>query len=122
MTAVIFKYTREQAIADGVLVDVSEMAKEAGIRHPVALTSSVWFGFVDVPDEVRGEQDEEGRLWDILTMFALAARKEGGQWLSFQVLVKNRAGTGPEPVTLKAHCGPGDDPEPVITIMLPNED
>jgi len=25
-------------------------------------------------------------------------------------------------VTLKALCGPGDDGEPVITIMLPEED
>jgi hypothetical protein len=25
-------------------------------------------------------------------------------------------------VTLKAHCGPGDNLEPVITIMLPDQD
>lgn len=29
---VVFSYTRAQAIEDGVLVDVSEMAKEAGIK------------------------------------------------------------------------------------------
>ncbi len=26
------------------------------------------------------------------------------------------------PVQLKAVCGPGDDGEPVITVMLPDED
>ncbi len=31
-------YTRAQALADGVLVDVTETAKEAGFRAPVALT------------------------------------------------------------------------------------
>src|SRR3972149_219225 len=31
-------YTRAQALEDGQLVDVSETAKEAGIRFPVALT------------------------------------------------------------------------------------
>ncbi len=30
---IIFAYSRAVAIADGVLSDVSEMAKEAGIRY-----------------------------------------------------------------------------------------
>ena len=38
----IFSYTRAQAIADGVLVDVSELAKQAGFRFPVAVTAGVW--------------------------------------------------------------------------------
>jgi hypothetical protein len=32
----IYSYTRAQAIEDGVLVDVSEMAREGGIRFHVA--------------------------------------------------------------------------------------
>ncbi|CAJ6925858.1 ISBma1, transposase [Burkholderia pseudomallei] len=39
---VIFSYTRAQAIADGVLIDVSSAALDVGFRHPVALTSAVW--------------------------------------------------------------------------------
>ena len=34
---VIYSYTRKQAIADGFQVDVSTVAKEAGIRFPVFL-------------------------------------------------------------------------------------
>jgi hypothetical protein len=34
----IHSYSRAQAIADGVLIDVSATAREAGIRCPVALT------------------------------------------------------------------------------------
>jgi hypothetical protein len=33
-------YTRSQAMADGMLVDISEAAAEAGFRVPVAMTSS----------------------------------------------------------------------------------
>jgi hypothetical protein len=33
-------YTRADAIRDGVLNDVSETAREAGIRWPVALTAA----------------------------------------------------------------------------------
>lgn len=38
----IFAYTRAQAIDDAVLNDVSDMAKEAGSRVPVALSSVAW--------------------------------------------------------------------------------
>ena len=34
---VIYAYTRRDAIADGVLIDVTETAREAGIRFPVGL-------------------------------------------------------------------------------------
>ena len=36
----IHRYTRAEAIADGVLIDVSAVAREAGIRYPVALTAA----------------------------------------------------------------------------------
>jgi hypothetical protein len=41
--------------------------------------------------------------------------------LSFQLLVVTRTNR-PSLVTLKATCSPGDNGEPVITILLPEED
>ena len=38
---VIHVYTRAQAIADGVLIDATELAREAGFRFPVALSAEV---------------------------------------------------------------------------------
>src|SRR3990172_13277670 len=38
---VIYSYSRADAINDGVLVDVSTLAKEAGIKYPVAVTARV---------------------------------------------------------------------------------
>jgi hypothetical protein len=38
----IHSYTRTDALRDGVLIDVSAVAREAGIRYPVALTRAVW--------------------------------------------------------------------------------
>ena len=55
-------------------------------------------------------------------MFRFAALRSAGQdELRFEVLVRND-NTTPKPVTLKAICGPGDTPEPVLTILLPDED
>ena len=70
---VIDSYSRKQAIDDGVLVDVSEMAREAGFKFPTALTRAVWNEYVSVPDDVSC-QDEKGRLWDILCMLRFRIR------------------------------------------------
>lgn len=118
----IYSYTRAQAIADGVLIDVSNLAKEAGFRFPVAMTSTVWGKCVSVPEGVEG-QDETGRLWDVLSMLRFRIRASSGKEgeLFFEVLVRND-NQRPRKVKLKAVCGPGDDAEPVITVMLPEED
>ena len=44
---VISSYTRTQAIDDGMLVDVSHMAREAGFSFPVALTRAAWSDCVE---------------------------------------------------------------------------
>lgn len=119
----IHAYTRRQAIEDGVLVDVSEMAREAGFVYPVALTCGAWAECVRVPAGVGG-QDEAGRLWDVLQVLRLAIRgARGTDRVDFAVRVQN-ADTDELPplVPLYAVCGPGDDAEPVLTVMLPHED
>jgi hypothetical protein len=121
---VISSYSRAQAIEDGVLVDVSTVAKEAGIKFPVAMTATVWGQYVEVPEGV-GCQDESGRLWDIVWMFRCAAAKFDGDTLLFKLYVRNHNRerlTRQDLVTLKAICGPGDNGEPVVTIMTPEED
>src|SRR4051794_4698452 len=118
---IIFSYTRAQAIADGVLIDVTATASDAGIKYPTAITAAAWAEYVRVPEGVEG-QDETGRLWDILWMFSLSARRGmGGDTLLFTLIVRND-NRRPRKITLKAVCGPGDDLEPVITLMLPDED
>ncbi len=117
---VICRYTRAQAIEDGFLIDVMETAKEAGITFPTALTAAVWECCVTVPERVAW-QDEKGRLWDVLTMLRYAiTHSTGGRQVDFRVAVQNDA-RRPRLVQLKALCGPGDEGEPVITIMLPDE-
>lgn len=115
-------YTRKQAIADGVLVDVSTIACEAGIRYPVALTRQVWADYV-VPEETTKPlgQSEEGRLWDLIWMFRTAARLSSDSILMFKCYFL-MAETKRKLVEFKSICGPGDRGEPVITIMMPWED
>jgi hypothetical protein len=55
--------------------------------------------------------------------WAIRGSKDGGSEVRFSVHVRNdnREGTPPL-VRLKAMCGPGDHGEPVLTVMLPEED
>jgi hypothetical protein len=124
MDEVIFAYTRKQAIADGVLVDVTETAREAGFRIPVALTCGVWAECVAVPEGVSC-QDEAGRLWDVLWMCrcGIARSQAAGTESLFRLHVRNDNREGEPPlVTLKAVCGPDDEGAPCLTVMLPDED
>lgn len=119
---VIYAYTREQAIEDGVLVDVSYLSREVGLKFPTAMTSAVWEQYVKVPPEVAW-QDEQGRLWDILWMLRMAIQRQrkDADTILYKLLVQNDEGPAKE-VELKCVCGPGDKGEPVLTIMLPGED
>ncbi len=118
----IYSYTRKQAIEDGVLVDVSSTAKEAGINFPVALTSTVWEIYVVPSEKIEDHgQSISGRLWDLLWIFRLRALKTNTSLMYFSCMMLNEKETLEE-VKFKALCGPGDNGEPVITIMLPMED
>src|SRR5258705_13760102 len=48
---VIFSYTRAQAIADRVLVDVTPTALEAGFRFPVAATAALMAAVETIPQQ-----------------------------------------------------------------------
>lgn len=130
---VISAYTRQQAIEDGILIDVSNIdniAREVGFRYPVALTSAVWEDCVawDESDKERKSagQDVIGRLYDVLYMASLAIRSKTAtkdRDINYQIWRVPRYGESvkPEPVNLRMVIGPGDSGEPVITIMQPNE-
>ena len=121
---ILYAYTRKDALADGGQIDVSSVAHEAGLRFPVYLTRAVWESYVSVPEGVQA-QDEKGRLWDIVWMLRCAARRTNGPQMTFRLHVRNdNRDRMPPLVTLKAVCGPLDidNPEPAITVMLPDED
>ena len=144
----ISSYSRAQAIEDGVLVDVSALAREAGIRFPVAVTAGVfailapWAGSAsgDIERPQPGEplygagQDFTGRAWDMLTILKLeirrGQRRDRVDFAPLFVRESRRCSAKTlradpyitEPVAMYAICGPGDDTAPVVTIMLPEED
>lgn len=133
---VIHSYSRAQAIADGVLIDASPLAREYGINWPVALTAAAWDDMVSWDDDDARQQEpgqsETGRLWDVLTIVRFMvlpkacriAQQEGAAEVTSHVLRVPRDGESVSatkaPMTVA--LGPGDDGSPCITVMLPGED
>ena len=111
-------YSRGDAIRDGVLSDVSERAKRAGVRYPTACTAGVWALIDCLPasdtDMLAGIV-ADARLAAVLRGMLAAIRRAGvggTDRVEFAAL-------GSE---CWAHCGPGDQGEPCITIMMQGED
>lgn len=136
---VISSYSRANAIEDGVLIDLTtfsfrpnlNVCQEVGIKFPVAITSAAYARVIGGVDEPLPPcQDLSGRTFDVVNMLRFAIRRNAGDTILYRVSVINwqhRNGkrinaTKREEVILKAVCGPGDDAEPVITIMLRGED
>ena len=121
MEVLIFSYTRKQAIEDGVLRDLSSLARESGFRIPVAITEAAWRRCIEVA-ESDVCQDEIGRARDLLTVLYFAVRTSSSRDpLAFEVCVQDAPGRS-ETIPLKAILGPGDGGEPVVTVMFPEED
>ena len=135
---IIFSYTTKQAVEDGVLVKAdSKLSAGAAIKFPVYFTGTVWYTYVKIPNEFKGVQDFNGRLGDILYMFAFQAKKCSGPVLSFKFTCqvpksmpwtqneeKSNISFQHRDVRLKSVISAQDidDPSPAIFIMLPWED
>lgn len=112
----IFRYTRANAISDGVLVDLSQVETvKAHWKHHFACTDTV-YGLIERAIEAGG-CDLNGIMHDISVIAQGEARK-GGRTDVIHFLV----GIGEKLHELKLHIGPGDTAVPVLTLMLTHED
>jgi len=108
---VIHRYTRKQAIEDGVLVDVTEQAKRCGFSVPVAMTSAL-FG-----DCKASAEDAAWWLLNFACETIRASKRTDTDRLPLPLVQITR-----QPKTAVIHLGPGDDGEPVVTLMYPGEE
>jgi len=115
---VIHAYSRAEAIRDGVLVDLTALFPKdtSCLKYPVACTASVW-NMIETGCERTGE-NPGGYVWDLCWLAKYTGKRldPTTKLFKFSVPCPGRART------YKIVCGPGDDLEPVFTIMFPNED
>lgn len=123
-------YTRQDELQDGILIDVTEQAKEVGFVFPVAITQTLWKMIQNVPKSKYGG-DADGRLWDVLYMGTLAIKckakcEPGRQEINYYLtLPHNITEDGREVLVADQKLKLVFDHDcygPCITIMLPDED
>lgn len=119
------KYGRAEALADGLLVDVTDQARLVGFKVPVAMSCAAWSQAVEWThaDNLRqGHQDQAGRLWDVLTLCFDAARISDTNTLTFRLHCIPRTGERkPVLMVLQAEIAGDDHGMPAVTIRLPGE-
>ncbi len=115
----IYKYTAKQAVEDGILCEVGNIAKEAGFVYQVRITSGV-YELVSPSEEAKQYgQSYEGRLWDVLIMAHLAVKNSKDESLvTFKVLFQNGS-TNQQTIELWAALDTTSGP--AIHILLPTE-
>lgn len=112
---IIYAYSREQALLDGVLVDLSDFeVVRAHWKMPLACAAGVWAAIQDALEN--SSCDIAGILHDISCMAKRCIGRQSGDTLYFKCIV------GLHCYDLKLVCGPGDDPRPVLTLLLLHED
>lgn len=114
---IIYKYSRNEALADRVLIDVSHVAKDYGITLNTVLTISV---FMDATKNM----DETVRASEANVHAIFRALKAASESLPAKAdtVYFNVALDGGTCLDLWAQCHPGDGGEPVITVMRTDED
>jgi hypothetical protein len=124
---IISAYTRKQAISDGVLVDMTvepfgRLAKDAGLKWPIAMTATAFGEFVAVTDAPGHRcQDLSGRWWDVVFMFRRTRREISPLEARWTLNVRDPDGRT-RLKELKCVSGPDDEGDPCLTFMLPGED
>ncbi len=108
------------------LVDVSSEAHETGFSSSwkVLISRRAHDLAVKVPEGCEGLQDERGRLHDVLWMLRSNARRRmNGTRLEFELMCVTHSQfiDKPKKIKLRSVSGPGDDMEPQITIIHPEE-
>lgn len=108
---------RQDAIDDGDLIEITRMGRDLGIVFPLAVSARAAQSMVPFPNIPQETVTEN--LWDTLHAFRARACTTTEEEFEFQASLYQN-GLVPT-LTFKAAVSPGDEGEPVITIMLPDE-
>lgn len=121
---IIDMHTRQQAIEDGVLIDMmQEEFREISCQHykyPIAITAAVFAIMEAAANNLRHCNDFKGIWHDMLNMSRMCGYAVNDTTRLFPVIIKG--GGRKSKYIFKLVCGPGDNAEPVLTMMMPDED
>jgi hypothetical protein len=112
----------KQAIAAGVLIDVTPTAQQLGISFPMTITKPLWETGIAVHHTLT-EEDTARRLRDVLMAFRLrlSSLVTVSPLMDFPALLAFPPSTIPQPIPLFALIQPNKEHQVTVTLLLPNE-
>lgn len=113
------EYSREKAMKEGILIDVTAPAREIGIDYPVAFTKSLWEKYIKTA--VHDFSPYDSRIWAILQSYRVEAARNPAINLHFSAGFTDTESGEHHQFSCTALVHTDKDIEPVITIMLPDD-
>jgi hypothetical protein len=114
---IIYSYTRQQAIDDGIFVDVSRVAQSCGFIIPVALTSNLYHSHIKKEEET----DTNRRLISFLLLMYSRIQDKKNQKDNMLTTKICFADTTMTDVWAVVEGTSPTDPSPAMNIMLPED-
>jgi len=116
----VSSYSQKQAIEDGVLHLIPKDISRDYFKYPVIISNSLMTVIEAAIESKKYLNDYRGVMHDVLFIAQLAAKKSNGEsMLKTKVTI---TGAGPKSVyDLLIVCGPGNNMQPTITIMFPED-
>ena len=116
-----FRQPRAACLRAGKLIDISPVARQAFVDVPMAITPQLW-RMIAGADPFRVEDPRLLNLcWTILlTVVTNAATRQ--EFLPYLHTLWTCVVDGDRKVEVKLVTHPGDDPEPVMTILCAEEE
>lgn len=117
MNDLIYSYTRQDAIDDGVFVDVSEVAKNTGFKIPVALTTNLFATHIQKEDETETNKCLKTFLRNLHADIITNANRNESLFTT-KVYFDNKT---PTIVWVAIEAQSPTDPSPALNCMLPED-
>jgi len=116
------RFSVQQAIDTGALIDVTPTAKQVGLSFPVTMTKPLWETGI-VAGKALTEEEQSARLRDVLMAFRLrlTAQPTTAPLIDFPALLAFPHGAVPRLVPLFALVQPDELNQAMVTLLLPTE-
>lgn len=115
---IISTYTRQDAIEDGIFVDVSESAKQNGFIIPVALTTNLFN--THIKRDTEQQTNHRLNVFLLIMWQEISARKHRKDTLLTDIKIHFNDKT-PTSVWVALEAQSPTDPSPALNFLLPDD-
>ena len=112
---------RAAALANGELIDVSEIARNDTFRLPIAVTRRLWVAVIEPQRDDSGDTSEQNASWRVRQLLRTAQNEIQKRWEEELKRIAFPVRHDGATTTVIIVATTDDDGKPTVTIGLPDE-